>query len=226
MRPDRGQFASSPVQRQPIDWDEVRRRVDQLRLAIEGGWAPGPAESARILHQRAQDLARPLGIETAGTEEFEVIEFCLGEERYSIESSVVREVFPLTELVKVPCTPSFVLGIINMRGEIVSVVDLKKLFDLPEKGISDLRRVLLLEGKGMLFGIVVDQLIGVRTLAIEAIQGGLPALGGRNSDYLKGLTADRMIVLDGDRLLGDPKIRVYETVERPMPYRKAAETSP
>jgi purine-binding chemotaxis protein CheW len=164
-------------------------------------------------------------VEARATEEIEVIEFCLGEERYGIESSVVREVFPLNELVIVPCTPSFVLGIINIRGEIVSVVDLKKLFELPERGITDLKRVLLLEGKGMLFGILVDQLFGVRTLAIDAIQNSLPVFGGRRTDYLRGITKDRLVVLDGNKLVADPDIKVYETVERLIPQPKISGTS-
>jgi purine-binding chemotaxis protein CheW len=221
----RAKPAEPPAPRQPVNWDNVRRRVDQLRVAIEHGWVPGPAESAHILHQRAEALATPLIVEARATEEIEVIEFCLGEERYGIESSVVREVFPLNELVIVPCTPSFVLGIINIRGEIVSVVDLKKLFELPERGITDLKRVLLLEGKGMLFGILVDQLFGVRTLAIDAIQNSLPVFGGRRTDYLRGITKDRLVVLDGNKLVADPDIKVYETVERLIPQPKISGTS-
>lgn len=221
----RAKPAEAPASRQTVNWDEVRRRVDQLRVAIEHGWAPGPTESAYILHQRAAALATPLSVEAPTTDEIEVIEFGLGEERYCIESSVVREVFPLTELVSVPCTPSFVLGIINIRGEIVSVVDLKKLFELPERGITDLKRVLLLEGKGMLFGILVDQLFGVRTLAIDAIQKSLPVLGGRPVDYVLGITNDRLVVLDGKKLVADPDIKVYETVERFIPQQKLSTTS-
>jgi purine-binding chemotaxis protein CheW len=215
----------SPAPRQTVNWDDVRRRVDQLRVAIEHDWVPGPAESAHILHQRAEVLATPLIVEATATDQIEVIEFSLGEERYGIESSVVREVFPLSELVSVPCTPSFVLGIINIRGEIVSVIDLKKLFELPERGISDLKRVLLLEGKGMLFGILVDQLFGVRTLAIDAIQNSLPVFGGRRADYLRGITQDRLVVLDGNKLVTDPNIKVYETVERLIPQPKISGTS-
>lgn len=202
--------AAAP-RRPPVDWDDVRRRVDQLRLTIERGWTPEPDEAARILRQRARALAQPPAAQAGAG--LEVIEFSLGEERYGIESSAVREVFPLTELARVPCTPPFVLGIINVRGEIVSVVDLKKFFDLPGQSLTDLNRVLLLEGRGMLFGILADRLLGVRSLAAGALQSGLPTLGGSRADYLKGLTDERLAVLDADKLLGDPRLVVYETVE-------------
>jgi len=197
--------------RQAIDWDDIHRRLERLRLTIERDWVTGPAEIARILHQRAQALAMPLSAEPEP--ELEVIEFLLGEEHYGIASSAVREVLALTDLARVPCTPPFVLGIINVRGEIVSVIDLKKFFALPGQDITDLNRVLLLEGRGMLFGILADRLLGVRHLASGKLQRTLPPLGGVHTDYLMGLADDRLVVLDADKLLADRRIVVYETVE-------------
>jgi purine-binding chemotaxis protein CheW len=70
--------------------------------------------------------------EKAYDEYIEVVEFLLAHEKYGIESKCVREVYPLKELTPVPCTPSFVRSIINVRGKILSVIDIKKFFELPE----------------------------------------------------------------------------------------------
>ncbi|MBI2998359.1 MAG: chemotaxis protein CheW, partial [Deltaproteobacteria bacterium] len=108
----------------------------------------------------------------------EIVEFFLASEKYGVESSYVREIYPLKELTPVPCTPSFVLGIINVRGQILSVIDIKKFFDLPEKGLTDLNKVLILRNDRMEFGILADAVLSVNRASINDIQPGLPTLTG------------------------------------------------
>src|SRR5688572_7065199 len=114
------------------------------------------SDAAEILRARARALARPPA-HTQGAEAWlHVLEFRLAQERYAIETRYVREVYPLKDLTPLPCTPPFVLGIVNVRGRILPVVDLKKFFDLPEQGLSDLHRVILLEGNGLELGLLAD----------------------------------------------------------------------
>jgi len=103
-----------------------------------GDSRPTPAEKRAILKKRAQVLARAPKREDEAGECLEVVEFLLAYEQYGIESSYIREVYPLKDLTPLPCTPPFVLGIINVRGQILSVIDLKKIFDLPQKGLTEL----------------------------------------------------------------------------------------
>ena len=110
-----------------INWEEVHRRLDAAKEALEKGWSPSEAEKKRILKTRAEVLARePDKIEQG--EQIEVVGFTLSYEQYGVESLYVREVYPLKEYTPVPCTPAFVLGIINLRGEILSILDLRKFF--------------------------------------------------------------------------------------------------
>src|SRR5438105_2245634 len=85
----------------------------------------------QILHARAQALARAPERASATEASLDVLEFRLGKERYAVESRYVREIIPLKTLTPLPCTPSFVAGIVNVRGRIVAVLDLKKFFGLP-----------------------------------------------------------------------------------------------
>ncbi|NTV10964.1 MAG: purine-binding chemotaxis protein CheW [Zoogloea sp.] len=201
-----------PVPRHSIDWPEVHRRLAQFTLSTESGWQPEPAERHRRLRARAAALARPRVLETEG-ESLEVIEFLLASERYGIETVFVREVFPLAELTRLPGTPPFVLGIVNVRGEIVSVVDIRIFFDLPAAGLSDLNRLIVLERRGMVFGVLADQVLGVTRLPAQGLQGGLPTLTGIRQDYLKGIAQDRLAILDGAKLLGDPRMVVDQSAE-------------
>lgn len=205
---------TSQKQKKPaaIDWREVERRLEAARIAIEHVWAPSPEETQKILKARAQALAREPMPAEAADKHIEVVEFVLAHERYAIESHYVREVAPLENLTPLPCTPAFVLGIVNVRGEILSVIDLKKFFDLPEKGLTDLNKVIVLQSGNMLFGILADVIAGVRCIPLTGIQPSLPTLTGVREEYLKGVTAERIVVLDAEKLLMDESIVVQEQV--------------
>lgn len=169
--------------------------------------------ATQILRARARALAWPPEHAPAAETMLDVLEFRLAQERYAIETLYVREVYPLTDLTPLPCTPPFVLGIVNVRGRILPVLDLKKFFDLPEQGLTDLHRIILLEGHDLELGLLADATVGVRSIPADSLQSSLPTLIGIRSEYLKGVTAERLVVLDVARILADPKIIVHEEVD-------------
>ena len=196
----------------PVDWHEIKRRMEKAHGAIEHAWTPSSAETRRVLMARAQALGRaPAAAETAG-EHIDVVEFVLAHERYAVESRHVREVAPLENLTPLPCTPTFVLGIVNLRGEILSVIDIKKFFELPEQGLTDLNKIIVLQSGDMVFGILADAIGGVRRIPVAGIQPSLPTLTGIREEYLKGVTAERLVILDAERLLTDESMIVQEQV--------------
>lgn len=174
---------------------------------------PASEEIRKILHARAQELARPLEDHEAAAATLQVVEFLLARETYAVETSYVREVCPLKEITPVPCTPPFVLGILNVRGRIVTVIDLKKFFDLPDTGITDLNKVLVVRTGDMEVGFLADAVTGGRQLDPRDLQTSLPTLTGIRAEYLRGVTGARLVVLDVGKILSDKKILVNETVE-------------
>ena len=174
---------------------------------------PAAPDARHILRARAQALARPLERSEVAESSLQLLEFRLARESYALETRHVREVYPLKNLTPVPCTPSFVLGIVNVRGRITPVIDIKKFFDLPDQGLTDLHSVILLRSNDLELGLMADVVVGVRTIPLDSLQPTLPTLTGIRADYLKGVTAQRLVVLDLDRLLADPKIIVQEEVE-------------
>jgi len=173
-----------------------------------------PDNDRQILLARAQALARTPERAPAAGASLEVLEFRLAQERYALEDRWVQEVCPFKELTPLPCTPPFVLGIVNVRGRILPVLDLKKFFDLPEQGLTDLHRLILVRGNDLELGLLADVIVGVRSIPVDSLQPSLPTLTGIRSDYLKGVTAERLVVLDLARILADPKIIVHEEVEQ------------
>src|SRR5713226_10401213 len=155
-------------------------------------------DAAQILCARARALARPPARTPVAETWLEVLEFRLAQERYAIETRYVREVYPLRELTPLPCTPPFVLGIVNIRGRILPVLDLKKFFELPEQGLTDLHRIILVRGNDLELGLLADVIVGVRRVAADSLQPPLPTLIGIRADYLKGIGEERLVVLDLD----------------------------
>jgi purine-binding chemotaxis protein CheW len=170
------------------------------------------SDSQRILRERAQSLARVPSAGPAAGSTLDLLEFRLASERYGLETRYVHEVHPLRELTPLPCTPEFVLGIVNVRGRILPVLDLKKFFQLPDQGLTDLHRIIYLRGNGLELGLLADVMVGVRRVPLDRLQLSLPTLTGIRAEYLKGVTDERLVVLDLERLLSDPKIIVHDEV--------------
>jgi purine-binding chemotaxis protein CheW len=193
-----------------IDWAEVHRRLEVARAAIARMATPTAEEKKRVLRARANALAAEPKEPPGRNESIEVIGFLLAHENYAIESSFVREVYPLKELTPLPGTPSFVLGITSVRGQMLSVIDFKKFFDLPEKVLSDPNKLIIVRTDTMEFGVLTDAILGVRSIPLAEIQPPLPTLTGIRAEYLRGVTKERLVVLDAAKVVVDKRIIVQD----------------
>ena len=169
-------------------------------------------ERQRILQARAATLALEPENREAEEERIEIVEFLLADERYAVEAAYIGEVYPLKDLTPLPCTPAFVLGIINMRGKILSVIDLRTFFDLPNRGLSDLNKVIVLHDGTMEFGILADAVIAARRIPRAVLLPSLPTLTEIRAEYLIGVTADRLVLLDGGKILSGRHVVVHEEI--------------
>ena len=193
------------------DWEGLHHSLEEIRKNLEAGYRLPPAEVERILRERARAMARTPELESDGERLF-VLEFLLAHEHYAAEVRYIREAHPLRSLCPVPCTPPFILGIVNIRGQILPVVDIKRLFDLPEKGITNLNRVLVVESGATLFGLLADEVAGVREVPIRDLEPPLATLSGLQKEYIRGITRERLIVLDMETMLSDERLVVHEDV--------------
>ena len=164
----------------------------------------------KILKARARMLARkPSEQEQPSGDLLAVTVFLLAHERYALEFRFIREICQLKELTLLPGTPPFVLGIINLRGQILSVIDFRLYVGLPVKGITDLNRVVILKAGDMEFGILADEILGMRTMPRREMQQQ-PFQTGILAPFIMGIAPDGCIVLDGEKILADRKIVVEE----------------
>ena len=175
---------------------------------------PSPhADPNDILRLRAEALARRRDDDDVAGTQLELLEFSLAHERYAVESRYITEVHTLQELTPLPGVPAFVRGIVNLRGRILPVFDLKKFFALPERGVTDLHRIIVVRGHDLELGLLADVVSSVRTIATASLAPPLPTLSQIAAEYLRGVSEERLVVLDLDRILADPKIVVHDEVD-------------
>ena len=170
-------------------------------------------ERNTILKARAQALAVEIKDGSTKKDFIEIMEFSLASETYGIETAFIREVYPLKDFSPLPGTPPFVLGIVNVRGQIISIVDLKKFFNLPEKGLGELNKVIIVQNEQMEFGILADAIQGTCSVPLDAIQNSLVSTIEIGTGYLRGVTSDHTIILDAEKILEDEKIIIHQEAE-------------
>jgi len=139
-----------------------------------------------------------------------IVEFTLAGERHALEAVHVQEVLVLEQVAKVPCTPAFVHGIINLRGRILSIIDMRVFFDLPREQSALHATVLVVNSMDMEMGILADQVVGAYPLSRNTIHPPSSDTTGIRAAYLHGVAGTDLIVLDALKLLQDPALVVNE----------------
>lgn len=195
-----------------IDWQQAYAVLERARRAMEFGDEPPVEEVQRILRERARALARPLAEAPTPTDVVELLVFALGGERYAIEAAHVLEVVPLGELTPVPGAPAHVLGVVNHRGRILPVMDLRRLLELAGQGVTEGGRVVAVQAGGMTFGILANAVAGLIEVGADEVAPPAPALSRRGQTFVRGVTAEMVALLDLGALARDPGLLVNEEV--------------
>lgn len=127
----------------------------------------------------------------------EWVTFCLASEKYGVNVMMVREVLKNIEITPVPGAPAFVLGIINLRGNVVTVIDTRMRFALPEKETDDNSRIMIIEEDGEVVGMLVDSVAEVATLSESDIELAPNVGNDESSKYIYGVTKwnDELLIL-------------------------------
>lgn len=176
-------------------------------------FSPGTAcDPAARLAERARRLARPIAEATGGAT-LDVLEFTIAGERYAAEARYLREVHRPRELARLPCVPAFVAGIVNVRGRLLTVIDIRKYFGLADRDLPDPAAVVVAAGPDLELGLVADSIEGLRTLGEAEL---MPAAAGGEiipRRCLRGITADGWVVLDLAALLSDPGLVVHDEID-------------
>jgi purine-binding chemotaxis protein CheW len=183
-------------------------RAEELPPGLRDAAVLTPERKQQVLQDRARALAQSSVRLGTQEETLRVVEFFLAHERYAVEATCVREVQHVKQLTPLPCTPSFVLGVINVRGRILSVVDLRSFFDLPPGQTSERDTVIVLHTEDRELGVLSDGVIGAHSLPLKSINPVPPGLSGVRREYLRGIADEQLILLDVKRILSDKRMLV------------------
>ena len=137
-------------------------------------------------------------------EQIQCVTFTLEDETYGINVMQVQEVLREIEVAPVPGAPHYVMGIINLRGNVVSVIDARKRFGLPPMESSDLTRIIVIEVKQHIVGIMVDSVAEVVDIKPEEIETAPNVGTDETSRYIDGVVSrgeKLLILVDLNKLL-------------------------
>jgi len=160
----------------------------------------------QILRRRAEALSHKVQREEARTRQ--LLTFSLGEEWYGVDTAKVRTIVASPVVVPVPCAPAYVRGIMNLRGEILTVIGLKRFFGLEEQQTVKNPRALVVEDDGLQAAFIVDSVYDVIELPETSIERPLSTIEKIRADYIEG---EARI---GDRLLGILKLQTTMNPEQ------------
>lgn len=150
-------------------------------------------------------------------QEIQVVGFYIGEDEYALYIHKVREIHPMTEIRKVPKAPQFVEGVINVRGQIVPIIDLRKRFDMPLNEHRSSAKILIVELDKNLVGMIVDNVSEVMRFYLDEIEKTPPMFSGNiGSHYIQGVAKlnDKLIILlDIERLLSFEEQSVLKSLK-------------
>ena len=143
-------------------------------------------------------------MENSTSDELQLVSFCIGSEEYGVDILQVQEINRMVEITKVPQAPHYVEGVINLRGKVIPIIDLRKRFNLELKEHDKNTRIVVVDIGGNIMGMIVDSVSEVLRLQADTIEPPPELVTGVNSEYIKGVAKleDRLLIfLDLSRVI-------------------------
>jgi len=139
--------------------------------------------------------------------------FSLNEQIYGIEILKIKEVVSYQKITPLPNMRGFIRGIINLRGVILPVFDLREKFNLPETTYTPFNSIMVMEISGRVMGVIVDEISDVVELFPEEVQAASSLPPGVQAEYIKGIgkkERELIVLLDVDRLLSSEELEILD----------------
>jgi purine-binding chemotaxis protein CheW len=155
------------------------------------------------LRQRTLDYAQPVTeLDSLLDQQETMLVFELGGEKYGVDVMMIRAVRTIQQVTRVPGAPAFYPGVINVRGQIITVLDLRSFFDVPTRAEVLPEEVIIVQGNQLRLGLLAERVLDIQNMPQAAIQPveSLP--------YSQGMTAERVILLNMSQLLNDSRLIV------------------
>jgi purine-binding chemotaxis protein CheW len=222
-KPKRPVKSEQKVAASEIDWDQVHKKFldGMARLA----WVNEVPEEVleTTWEQRAKQLAQTVQEEEVG-DQIQIAVVRLGDELYGLETSYIYDIRQVEQLTRMPRVPDWVAGVTNLRGRIISVVDLRKFLKLKRDndGVSGFspRYIVVVQTQSMEMALLIDEVISVEAVQVNQIQDAGGTVRGIQPEYMRGILVRSgrpqesipLLILDLPHILLDKKLIVQEDV--------------
>lgn len=136
------------------------------------------------------------GFSDQTSELLQLVSFNIGSEEFGVDILKVQEINRMVDITKVPQAPHYVEGVINLRGKVIPIIDLRKRFNLELKEYDKNTRIVVVDINGSIMGMVVDSVSEVLRLPSNTIEPPPEIVAGINSEYIKGVAKleDRLLI--------------------------------
>ncbi|THB65580.1 MAG: chemotaxis protein CheW [Desulfovibrio sp.] len=145
----------------------------------------------------------------------QLVTFSIDDEEFGVDILKVQEIIRTMEITKVPRAPEFVEGVINLRGKVIPIIDLRKRFGLVSRDHDKHTRIIVIEINAMIVGFVVDSVSEVLRIPASTVEPPPPVVAGLESEYISGVgkLEDRLLILlDLDSLLSGEEQNILGTI--------------
>lgn len=146
----------------------------------------------------------------------QLVTFSIGEEEFGVDILKVQEIIRIMEITKVPRAQDFVEGVINLRGKVIPIIDLRRRFGFASKEHDKHTRIIVIEINNMIVGFVVDSVSEVLRIPAATVEPPPPVVAGVESEYISGVgkLEDRLLILlDLDKLLSSEDLEAFSQVQ-------------
>jgi purine-binding chemotaxis protein CheW len=161
----------------------------------------------------------PEGYNAAQDEESQLVVFELSGEFYGVDISAVNTIIRMQEITEIPRSPDFVEGVINLRGSIIPVIDLRKRLGLKVSEPTRASRIIVIEANNQMIGMVVDAVAETIRLPQNAVEPPSPIVLSADVEYVRGIgkLPDRLVVLlDLDKVLAPKEVEAIHNMDKRM----------
>ncbi|MCM2270975.1 MAG: chemotaxis protein CheW [candidate division Zixibacteria bacterium] len=136
------------------------------------------------------------GNKAVAGDELQLVSFNIGSEEFGVDILKVQEINRMVEITRVPQTPHYVEGVINLRGKVIPIIDLRKRFNLEVRAYDKNTRIVVVDINGMVMGMIVDAVSEVLRLQSNTIESAPDIVTGVNADYIQGVAKleDRLLI--------------------------------
>jgi purine-binding chemotaxis protein CheW len=225
---------NSKLEPQNFDWEGVRQRIAEANAALAGLDETSPEVVQQIWARRAAQLAQVPVQEEEG-EQIELVLVQLGREIYGLDAQCVYDIRPAEQITRVPRVPDWVAGVVNLRGRILSVIDLGHFFGLSRAEMRGLAQaeangegeatsgpdLVVIETSDMEIALLADDVLAVEALPASQVQEATDTIRGIHPEYVRGVAERRsgdtptngdglLVVLDLPALLADERLIIHE----------------